>query len=54
MGDRRRDGEQRRDDTNPSIFMAAFDDLVIELEDGDIEMVEQTVVREVPKKRREG
>lgn len=46
VGDRRRAGQSRPDDVDPSIFFDAMDDLVIELADDDIEVIEQTVVRE--------
>jgi hypothetical protein len=51
VGDRRRDaGPERRCDTNPCATLPDFDfdDLVIELDAGDVEVVEQTLVREAP------
>lgn len=51
----RRVGERRgppraghRDDTNPALMLPDFDDLVIEIDEGDIEEIEQTVVKERP------
>jgi hypothetical protein len=49
VGDRR--GPPRaghRGDTDPFMAMPDFDDLVIEIEENDIELIEQTVVRERP------
>ena len=47
----RRVGERRelardKHDTDPNIRLADFDEVVIELGDGDLEVVEQTEVRE--------
>jgi hypothetical protein len=50
VGDRR--GAPRRarsGDTDPAIFLPEFDDLVIEIDEGDIEEIEQTQVRERPR-----
>jgi transcription elongation factor Elf1 len=49
VGDRRGlPRSERRGDTDPQIALPDFDDLVIEIDDGDIEMIEQTNVRERP------
>jgi hypothetical protein len=52
----RRVGDRRRPpraggfaDTDPAILLAAVDDLVIEIGDGDMEVVEATQVRERPR-----
>lgn len=50
VGDRR--GPPRAScftDTNPGFVMPDFEDIEIEIEDADIEVVEQTLVRERPK-----
>jgi hypothetical protein len=50
VGDRR--GPPRADsaaDTNPGFVMPDLDDIVIEIQDADIEVVEQTLVRERPR-----
>lgn len=50
VGDRRHTAcGARRNDTNPMIMIPDFDDIVIELDDGDLEVVEQTLVREAPR-----
>jgi hypothetical protein len=41
----------RRGDTDPSIALPEFDDLVIEVEDGDIEEIESTQVKQRPTSR---
>lgn len=49
VGDRR--GPPRASatsDTNPGFVMPDFEDIVIEIQDADIEVVEQTLVREAP------
>jgi len=49
VGDRR--GPPRAsttDDTNPGFVMPEFEDIEIEVQDADIEIVEQTLVRERP------
>lgn len=49
VGDRR--GPPRAnatDTTNPGFVMPEFEDIVIEIQDADIELVEQTLVREAP------
>jgi len=38
----------RAGDTDPAIFLAGLDDLVIEIEEGDIEEIEQTQVKARP------
>lgn len=53
VGDRR--GPPRAssfDDTNPGFVMPEFEDIEIEIQDADIEIVEQTLVRERPGLRR--
>ena len=50
VGDRRAP-PQSHGDTDPFISLPDFDDLVIEITDGDIEEIEQTMVREYPKSR---
>jgi hypothetical protein len=53
VGDRR--GPPRAssfDDTNPGFVMPEFEDIEIEIQDADIEVVEQTLVREPPGLRR--
>jgi hypothetical protein len=50
VGDRRTEQSQRGD-TDPHIALPDFDDLVIEITDGDFEEVETTVVRERPTRR---
>ena len=53
VGDRR--GPPRAssfDDTNPGFVMPEFEDIEIEIQDADIEVVEQTLVRERPGSRR--
>ncbi len=55
VGDRR--GPPRAssfDDTNPGFVMPVFEDIEIEIQDADIEVVEQTLVRERPPIRRSG
>ncbi len=55
VGDRR--GPPRAssfDDTNPGFVMPVFEDIEIEIQDADIEVVEQTLVRERPPARRSG
>ena len=47
VGERRADQVQRTD-TDPHIALPDFDDLIIEIGEGDFEEVEQTVVRERP------
>jgi len=50
VGDRR--GPPRASsasDTNPGFVMPDFEDIVIEIQDSDIEVVEQTLVRERPR-----
>lgn len=50
VGDRR--GPPRActtNDTNPNYVLPDFDDIVIEIQDADIELVEQTLVRERPR-----
>jgi hypothetical protein len=52
VGDRRaapRPGTN--DDTNPGFEMPVFDDIEIEIKDEDIEVMEQTLVKEAPKRR---
>ncbi len=54
VGDRR--GPPRAsafDDTNPGFVMPVFEDIEIEIQDSDIEVVEQTLVREQPRPRRQ-
>jgi hypothetical protein len=41
-------------DTNPGFVMPIFEDIEIEIEDADIEVVEQTLVREQPRASRRG
>ncbi len=51
VGDRR--GPPRAnaaDNTNPGFVMPEFEDIEIEIEDADIEIVEQTLVREAPRR----
>jgi hypothetical protein len=38
----------RRGDTDPAIALPEFDDLIIEIEEGDIEEIEQTQVKQRP------
>lgn len=40
-------------DTNPGFVMPVFEDIEIEIQDADIEVVEQTLVREPPPRPRE-
>ena len=52
VGDRR--GPPRASsfsDTNPGFVMPDFEDLEIEIQDADIEIVEQTLVREQPRRQ---
>lgn len=39
---------KRRNDTDPVMALPEFDDLVIEIDDGDIEEIEQTQVKQRP------
>jgi hypothetical protein len=49
VGDRRGPPRtSKADDTNPSFALPDFGDLEIEIQDADIEVMEQTVVRERP------
>lgn len=51
VGDRR--GPPRASsyaDTNPGFVMPVFEDIEIEIQDADIEVVEQTLVREQPRR----
>jgi hypothetical protein len=53
VGDRR--GPERASttsDTSPGFVMPDFEDIVIEIQDADIEVVEQTLVRERPRAAR--
>jgi hypothetical protein len=48
VGDRRDTPRPPRGDTDPAIFFPELDDLIIEIDEGDIEEVELTQVRERP------
>jgi hypothetical protein len=50
VGDRRDTPRTRASDdhTDPHIFLPDFDDLIIEIDEGDIEEIEQTLVRARP------
>jgi hypothetical protein len=48
VGERRGTPHARRGDTDPSIALPDFDDLIIEVQDGDIEEIEQTAVKQRP------
>jgi hypothetical protein len=48
VGERRGTPRARRGDTDPSLALPDFDDLVIEIDEGDIEELEQTVVKQRP------
>ncbi len=53
VGDRRDESPLTHSrDTDPNMMIAAFDDLVIEIGEGDIEEVEPTVVRQSPQRPR--
>jgi hypothetical protein len=51
VGERRGTPRARRGDTDPAIAMPEFDDLIIEIQDGDIEEIEQTQVKQRPTSR---
>ena len=46
VGERREKVRDSFDDTDPNICLADFDEVIIELDDADLELVEQTEVRE--------
>jgi len=48
VGERRGTPRARRGDTDPAIALPDFDDLVIEVQEGDIEEIEQTQVKQRP------
>jgi hypothetical protein len=48
VGERRGTPRAARHDTDPAIFMPELDDLVIEVDEGDIEEIEQTQVKARP------
>jgi hypothetical protein len=50
VGERRGTPRARRGDTDPSISLPDFDDLVIEVQEADIEAIEQTQVKSRPKR----
>jgi hypothetical protein len=50
VGDRRAPPRDAFADTDPAILLAALDDLVIEITEADIEIIEQTTVRETPRR----
>jgi hypothetical protein len=52
VGERRGTPRARSGDTDPSIALPDFDDLIIEVQDGDIEEIEQTRVKPTPKRGR--
>lgn len=49
VGDRRAMGVRAPGDNDPAVFLPELVDLIIELDDHDIEVVEETVVRERPR-----
>lgn len=51
VGERRGVPHARRGDTDPAIALPEFDDLVIEIDDGDIEEIESTQVKQRPTAR---
>lgn len=55
VGDRRDEPKlsaRRSEDTDPAIRLPEFDELVIEIDDGDIEEIEQTLVKAGPQRSR--
>ncbi|HVR64045.1 MAG TPA: hypothetical protein VMU50_19235 [Polyangia bacterium] len=46
VGERREQAHGKTHDTDPNIRLADFGEVIIELDDGDLEVVEQTEVRE--------
>ena len=46
VGERRELAKETTHDTDPNIRLADFGEVIIELEDGDLEVIEQTEVRE--------
>ena len=49
MDDRRRSAGSRDEANDPGVFLDALDELVIELSENDIEVIEQTLVRDIPR-----
>jgi hypothetical protein len=40
----------RNEDTDPSIRLPDFDDIIIEIDENDIDVIELTTVREAPRR----